>query len=209
VLEPQPAPEPPVVEEPTPEPPPAAELQVREEAAPRQDAAREPSASNPQTPTSSITVSEPLASAPAPLPPAAPGEDWAWTDKGDAFVFGTGGSGDGGEGVVLGSFTRFASIASAAARIHSLGVQQRVVRNTASNGAGDAGLVLVDSTGNTMLFFNLFGGGGGGGAALVLLTALGMLAVFRMMPPDWHSALRNSTAVWRPSAYVPPIEHPG
>ena len=61
-----------------------------------------------------------------------------------------------------------------------------------------------------MLFFKLFGGGGGGGAALVLLTALGLLAVVRMLPPDWHSELsRNSTAVWRPSAYVPPIEHPG
>ena len=59
-----------------------------------------------------------------------------------------------------------------------------------------ARLVLVDSSGNTMLFFNLFGGGGGGGAALVFLTALGLLTIFRMMPPDWNSAFRNSTAVW-------------
>ena len=67
----------------------------------------------------------------------------------------------------------------------------------------------MDSSGNTMLFFNLFGGGGGGGAALVMLTAFGLLTLVRMMPPDWTQAFRNSTAVWRPSAYVPPIEHPG
>ena len=49
----------------------------------------------------------------------------------------------------------------------------------------------------------------GGGAAVTLMTLLGILAVFRMLPPDWNRAFRNSTAAWRPSAYAPPIEHPG
>jgi hypothetical protein len=168
-----------------------------------------PASPTTQTPTSSITVSEPLAAAaPVPLPPAAPGEDWAWTDQGDAFVLGTGGSDGGGEGAVLGSFTRFASIATAAARIPVLNARARGAHNAGHAGNSGAGLVLVDSSGNTMLFFNLFGGGGGGGAALVLLTALGLLTVARMLPPDWR-AFREATAIWRPSAYVPPIEHPG
>jgi hypothetical protein len=147
--------------------------------------------------------------APAQLPPAGEGEDWAWTEKGDAFVFGTGGSSGGHGTAVLGSFARFGSIATAAAWIPSLAARERAARQAAQANTSGAGLVLVDSSGNTMLFFNLFGGGGGGGAALVILTAFGLLTVARMMPPDWTRAFRNSTAVWRPSAYVPPIEHPG
>jgi hypothetical protein len=87
--------------------------------------------------------------------------------------------------------------------------RQQAARQAGHTGASGAGLVLVDSSGNTMLFFNLFGGGGGGGAALVMLTALGLLTVIRMIPPDWTRSFRDTTAFWWPSAYVPPIEHPG
>ena len=110
---------------------------------------------------------------------------------------------------MLGSFTRFASIATAAARIPSLTRQQAAQRAAQHAGNTGSGVVLVDNAGNTMLFFNMFGGGGGGGAALVMLTALGLLAVFRAVPPDWTRAFRNTTVFWWPSAYVPPIEHPG
>ena len=171
----------------------------------RSEPARE-SAATPAT-TTAATPSDVLAT-PAQLPPGSAGDDFAFTEQGDAFVLGSGGSG-GGDTAVLGSFTRFASIATAAGRIPALGGGDHTVRQSTQAGGSGARLVLVDSSGNTMLFFNLFGGGGGGGAALVFLTALGLLTVFRMMPPDWTSAFRNSTAVWRPSAYVPPIEHPG
>ncbi len=91
---------------------------------------------------------------------------------------------------------------------HSVRRSVRHGRAAQANTTG-SGLVLVDNSGSALLFFNLFGGGGGGGAALVMLTVVGFLAVFRLMPPDWTRAFRNATAVWRPSAYAPPIEHPG
>ena len=210
-LPPDPAPEP---APPAPEPEPTVRIEPapegqRSESAARQDSVRTPAAVTTQTSATVVTPAEALAP-PAELPPAGPGEDWAWTDQGDAFTFGTGGTDCGDEeGVVLGSFTRFASIATAAAGIPSLTRQQAAQRAAQHAGNTGSGVVLVDNAGNTMLFFNLFGGGGGGGAALVMLTALGLLAVFRAVPPDWTRAFRNTTVFWWPSPYVPPIEHPG
>ncbi len=68
---------------------------------------------------------------------------------------------------------------------------------------------MVDDSGSAGLFLKMFGGGGGGGAAMMLLTVLGLLAVFRLLPPEGIKDFLTSTAVWRPSAYAPPIEHPG
>jgi hypothetical protein len=229
---PEPAPEPPPAPEPAPDPGPAAELPpnnppvdeqpAQEPAPPPQEESRpvvhadsgttrsEPARDNVPAATPGTAVApRDVFEAPAPLPPGSAGDDFAFTEQGDAFVLGSGGADDGGSTAVLGSFTRFASIATAASRIPALGGRDRAARQAAQAAGSGARLVLVDSSGHRMLFFNLFGGGGGGGAALVFLTALGMLTIFRMVPPDWNSAFRNSTAVWRPSAYVPPIEHPG
>ncbi len=173
---------------------------------PARDGAPTPS---PAPTTASAAAPGDLLAAPAQLPPGGAGESFAVTGQGDAFVFGSGAR-SGGSGIaVLGSLARFGSIATAAAGIPALDARERAVRRAAQAGESGARLVLVDSSGNTMLFFHLFGGGGGGGAALVLLTALGFLTVVRMFPPDWYTAFRNATAVWRPSAYIPPIEHPG
>ena len=55
----------------------------------------------------------------------------------------------------------------------------------------------------------LFGAGGGSGGGIALLTLLGLACGWFLMAPGARRALRTSTATWRPSAYVPPIEHPG
>ena len=146
---------------------------------------------------------------PAQLPPAGPGEDFALTGNGDAFILGSGGSSGSGPTALLGSFSRFGSIATAAARVPALGAREQAARDAARANASSSGIVMVDDSGTTGLFWKMFGGGGGGGAAMMMLTVLGLLAVVRLLPPE---ALKNfliSTAVWRPSAYVPPIEHPG
>ena len=56
---------------------------------------------------------------------------------------------------------------------------------------------------------SLFGGSGGSAAGIALLTRLGMMGSWLLAAPDRLQAFRISTATWRPSAYVPPIEHPG
>jgi hypothetical protein len=57
-------------------------------------------------------------------------------------------------------------------------------------------------------FFNLFGGAGGSGAALVLLTIIALFGAKVVRALSW-TKLRLPTAVWPPSAYVPPLESPG
>jgi hypothetical protein len=55
----------------------------------------------------------------------------------------------------------------------------------------------------------LFGAAGGASAGVALLTLLGMACGWLVLAPDRQRAFLTSTATWRPSAYVPPIEHPG
>ncbi|MGH2978696.1 MAG: hypothetical protein ACRDLQ_03545 [Solirubrobacterales bacterium] len=55
----------------------------------------------------------------------------------------------------------------------------------------------------------LFGAAGGSGAGMALLTLLGMACGWFLLAPDRKRAFPTSTATWRPSAYVPPIELPG
>ena len=55
----------------------------------------------------------------------------------------------------------------------------------------------------------LFGGGGGASAGVALLTLLGLACGWSLLAPWDRRAFRTSTATWRPSAYIPPIEHPG
>ena len=182
---------------------------THDEAGSRWDVQREPAAGVTQETPTSTPASSDILPVPAELPAASAGEDFAWTDKGDAFIFETGGSDGGNPTAVLASLSRFGSIAAAGLHSPVLDARERAARRAAQANTTGSGLVLVDNSGSAMLFFNLFGGGGGGGAALVMLTVVGLLAVFRLIPPDWTRAFRNSTAVWRPSAYAPPIEHPG
>jgi hypothetical protein len=55
----------------------------------------------------------------------------------------------------------------------------------------------------------LFGAAGGSGAGMALLTLLGMACGWLLLAPAPKRAFLTPTATWRPSAYVPPIEHPG
>jgi hypothetical protein len=55
----------------------------------------------------------------------------------------------------------------------------------------------------------LAGGGGGASAGIALLMLLGLACGWSLLAPRDRRAFRTSTATWRPSAYVPPIEHPG
>jgi outer membrane biosynthesis protein TonB len=148
--------------------------------------------------------------APEQLPAGGAGEDWAWTDEGDAYIFGSGGSSDGTVRGALVTFSGYGSIASAAAGASGLDSRSQAARATARARAdGSAVAVTAGGTGKS-LFASLFGGGsGGGGAVLLTITLLGILSAYRLVPPDWDRAFRTSTATWRPSAYAPPIEHPG
>lgn len=58
-------------------------------------------------------------------------------------------------------------------------------------------------------FFNLLSGPGGADAGLMLLILLAVISAAYALPNQRFKALRTRTAVWRPLAYVPPIELPG
>ena len=181
---------------------------TRDDSGSRSEPDREPTSVAPQS--AATAPPSDMFATPAQLPPAGPGEDFALTGKGDAFIFGSGGtSGGGGPTALLSSLSRFGSIATAAARVPALGARERAARQAAQANANSSGIVMVDDSGSAGLFLKMFGGGGGGGAAMMLLTVLGILAVFRLLPPEGIKDFLTSTAVWRPSAYAPPIEHPG
>jgi hypothetical protein len=55
----------------------------------------------------------------------------------------------------------------------------------------------------------LRGRGGGGAGALLFFGLAVLLARSVLRVPEWTRVFRISTATWRPSAYVPPIEQPG
>ena len=109
---------------------------------------------------------------------------------------------------MLARFSASGSIATVAARVPALGSRERAARDAAQAYANGSAVTVSDGGGGR-LFAGIFGGGTGGGAAALYLTVFGILAVFRLLRPDWNEAFRTSTATWRPSAYVPPIEHPG
>ena len=159
-------------------------------------------------PAASTAIPAGQVAAAAPLPAAVPGEDWAWTDQGDAFVLGTGGSAGDSQRDALGAVAGAGAVATAIGRVPALGARERAARDAARAYANGSAVTVSDA--GSGLFASLFGGsGGGGGGAVLLLTVVGILAVFRLLPPDWNRAFRMPTVIWRPSAYVPPIEHPG
>jgi type IV secretory pathway VirB10-like protein len=216
---PEPAPEstPPNPPPPPPDPvgepdPPPPELQGGETkdrpAAHRDEPAARPDSTSVAPQSTAPTVPSDAFTTPEQLPPAGPGEDFALTGEGDAFILASGGSSGGGPTALLSSFSRFGSIATAAARVPALGAGERAARAAAQANAGTSGIVMVDDSGSSGLFLKMFGGGGGG-AAMMLLSVLGILAVVRLMPPEGIKDFLESMAIWRPSAYVPPIESPG
>jgi hypothetical protein len=175
----------------------------------RSDAPRDPAPATSHGTPSPVVPDDQIA-APEQLPAAGPGEDWAWTDEGDAYIFGSGGSSDGTVRGALVTFSGYGSIAAAAAGASGLDTRGQAARETARARADGSAVAVTAGGAGASLFASLFGGGSGGGAAVLLtITLLGILSIYRLLPPDWDRAFRTSTATWRPSAYAPPIEHPG
>ncbi len=58
-------------------------------------------------------------------------------------------------------------------------------------------------------FFNLTSGPSGIAAGLMLASMLAVLGTALVLPRDRLTAFRTPTVMWRPLAYVPPIELPG
>ena len=216
--EPAPQPEPPPAEQPAdPPPPPAVDQQPAGDRQSESVSRDSSSHSNSPSPTSqpvTPSVSAPSAPLPAPLAAAetqvtaAPlGWDvfddalYAETVDGDettAILAGGGPPALGGLGV-LGPISR--SIAREKHRDAAAGSRPNA---TPAGGSGPGG--GGPGPGPSM---GMFGGGGSAGAGIALLTLLGLACGWALLAPRDRRAFRTSTATWRPSAYVPPIEHPG
>jgi hypothetical protein len=145
----------------------------------------------------------------APVPADAGAESWIWTAEGDAFidgftVAGSGGTPGGPSGglaaVLLNSPSGAAAKLEAAQRKRHEAAEASAIGSSAPPGAPGSG---------SNSFFSLFSGGSGGGGAVLLWFLLGIIAVWRLVPPDLTKAFLSPMARWRPSAYVPPIELPG
>ena len=223
VPDPAPAPEPPA---PAPEPTP--ELQVPEPPAAQpaddqgQPASRPAAEEDRNAGTHSVapapelpgpdlsTISQaPLVAAPAPAPDATTAP-LGWDVYDDALFAetmdgGVAGGFGGGVPPSLGGFGGIGTIASAAQR-----TRQHHAKPTSRpeamvpGGSGNGGTGPGNSTS-----LGLFGAAGGTGAGMALMTLLGMACAWFLLAPDRLRAFLTSTATWRLSAYVPPIEHPG
>ena len=137
-------------------------------------------------------------------------ESWIWTAEGDAFIdaFAIAGSGGTPPGGTAGASIRGVLFHAGGAAAKLEAAQRR--SNDAAEASAIGGSAPPGALGSgTNPFFSLFSGGGGGGSAVILLFLLGIIAVWRIVPPDLTKAFLSPTATWRPSAYIPPIQHPG
>lgn len=214
---PQPEPPPPAEQPADPPPPPAVDQQPagdRQSESGSRDSSSHSNSPSPNSQPVTPSVSAPSALVPAPLAAAetqvtaAPlGWDvyddalFAETVDGDetaAMLAGGGPPALGGLGL-LGSISR--SITPDKHRDAAAGSRANA---TPAGGSGPGG--RGPGPGQSM---GLFGGGGGASAGIALLTLLGLACGWSLLAPGDRRAFRTSTATWRPSAYVPPIEHPG
>ena len=167
-----------------------------------------PALDAPATTLSTISEAAPIAAPPS--DPNATTAPLGWDVYDDALFAETvdggvvGGFG-GGVPPSLGGFGTFSTIASAAER-----TTQHHAKPTSRpeamvpGGSGNGGTGPGNSTS-----LGLFGAAGGTGAGMALMTLLGMACAWFLLAPNRLRAFLTSTATWRLSAYVPPIEHPG
>ena len=112
------------------------------------------------------------------MPGGSAGEDWAWTDQGDAFVFGSGGSRGGGAHSAPAGIARFASIAAAGAGVPALGKREREAHDVAQAFANGSLQTVSDGSGRGGLFASLFGNSpmvGGPNTAVAMMIGLTVL----------------------------------
>jgi len=229
VPEPEPIPEPPPPPEPAPTPEPAASAREPSPAPepapspvepPQQTANRDavspagPSSYEPATTTFTPAAQAPAApmnelSGPAPAGPTTAPLGWDVYD--DALFAETfeddGGAGSFGSGAhaVFRGLGALGTIASPVERNrrHDANPPSRAEPMSAGgSGPGGSGPGQGPSLG-------LFGAAGGSSAGMALLTLLGMACGWLLLAPLPKRAFLTSTAMWRPSAYVPPIDRPG
>jgi hypothetical protein len=223
---PEPAPDPPPppdvpsapLESQVPESPPSAPVEDHSQPATRPEPEGNRGASSPASPPPAATAA-PSFTAIAGTPPAGPSvpepaattAPLGWDVYDDALFAerldgGAGLGGFGGSGPpTIGSFHTFSSIASAAQRNTPRDAKPPSHAEAVApggGGGGGSGFGQGPSPG-------LFGAAGGAGAGMALMTLLGMACGWALFMPGRARAFLTSTATWRLSAYVPPIEHPG
>jgi hypothetical protein len=111
------------------------------------------------------------------------------------------------QGCYAGSI-RLSGVLVRAASANRLEQRNRVIREAKASGLSRIAVVRAPDRFNNP-FFSLFGGGGGAPGAVLLVGLLAVLAATSLRAPEGMKAFLASTATWRPSAYVPPIESPG
>jgi hypothetical protein len=155
-----------------------------------------------EAPTAAIDTFDPAASTSAPL---------GWDVYDDALLAETFDSNGGTGSVAAGALAVFRGLRALGQigpgverdRRHDVAPASRAEPVPAGgSGPGGSGPGQGQSVG-------LFGAAGGSAAGMALLTLLGMACGWLLLAPLPKRAFLTSTAMWRPSAYVPPIDRPG
>ena len=220
IPEPPPPPEPVPSPEPAasaPEPPPAPEPAASPVEPPQQTADRDtvvhagPASFEPAAATFTPSAQAPAAPVESSAPTAPTTAPLGWDVYDDALLAETfddaGGTGSLGAAVPavfrgLGALGTIASPVKRDRRSDANPPSRAEPMSAGGSGPGGSGPGQGPSLG-------LFGAAGGSGAGMALLTLLGMACGWLMLAPLPKRAFLTSTAMWRPSAYVPPIDRPG
>jgi hypothetical protein len=218
--EPVPAPAPDLGTPPAEEPPPSPPMEQQEPAADRggstatesgRDRDSTGAAPTPEPVLATVAAPAQPVAAPAPVAAAPEALPLGW-DVYDDAVFGETVEDDGGAGGLgqdpraaingLGTLGAIGTAVERGKHRDAKPVSRADPMSGGGSGPGGSGPGPGPSLG-------LFGAGGGAGAGVALMTLLGMACGWFLLAPDRKRAFLTSTATWRPSAYVPPIEHPG
>jgi hypothetical protein len=149
----------------------------------------------------------------APVPPDAGGPaDQMWVEQWDSFK--TGGFGGPGPehpaAAQLIARGRFLLLGTGGRRAQIEGAARQNGQRPKVSALGTALGALPGLPGRVLgSFFDLFAGGGGGATLLSfgLLCVLGAMLLLGF--PSCARSFRLPAVTWRPSVYVPPLEHPG
>ena len=218
--DPAPPPEPPPA--PAPPPPPESQEPASDPATPAADEHRQaPSDGNDHTasPASEPVTYTPVQHAPdtptaSPDQPAVTTAPLGWDVYDDALVADLGNNDNGTGGIAGGAPPAIRALhvlgsirtAGTAAKQQEHGDTKPASRAAPVSGGGSGPGGSAPGQGPSL---GLFGAGGGSGAGVAFLMLLGMACGWLLLAPDRMRAFLTSTAMWRLSAYVPPIEHPG
>lgn len=99
--------------------------------------------------------------------------------------------------------------AGTADRVTALEAMERLAHEAAKAGSLGGRPGHPSPMPNQNPFFNLLNAPGGADAGLTMLLLFAVLAASFALPRESFKAFRTRAVVWRPLAYVPPIELPG